>query len=60
MQGIIMSVLPFLFIWWVVSFNRQHFDIMLQSDTGRMLLFVAIALQVIGMILIRKFSKITF
>lgn len=58
MQGIIMSALPFLFIWWVLTFNRQHFDIMLQSDLGRMLLVVAVALQIVGMILIRKFSTI--
>jgi len=57
-QGVIMSILPFLFIFWVVGFNRQHFDVMLQSDTGRMLLFVAAVLQIIGMILIRKFSII--
>jgi tight adherence protein B len=58
MQGMIMSVLPFLFIIWVLSFNRHHFDIMLQSDIGRMLLFIAAALQAIGMILIRKFSSL--
>lgn len=58
LQGIIMSALPFLFIWWVITFNKQHFDIMLQTDTGRMLLFIAGFLQVIGMILIKKFSEI--
>lgn len=58
MQGIIMSVLPFLFIWWVLTFNRQHFDIMLQSDIGRMLLVAAIILQIVGMLLIHKFSII--
>jgi tight adherence protein B len=58
MQGTIMSVLPFLFVWWVMTFNRQHFDIMLQSELGRMLIFAAAALQIIGMVLIRKFSTI--
>lgn len=58
MQGFVMSALPFLFVWWVFTFNRGHFDIMLSSDTGRMLVFVAIFLQVVGMILIRKFSSI--
>jgi len=58
MQGIIMSALPFIFIWWVFTFNRNHFDIMLQSDTGRMLIFVGIFLQVVGMVLIRRFSTI--
>lgn len=58
MQGVIMSILPFLFIWWVVGFNRQHFDIMLQNELGRTLLFIAVILQIVGMILIRKFSTI--
>ncbi|MDD5566053.1 MAG: type II secretion system F family protein [Candidatus Omnitrophica bacterium] len=58
MQGIIMSFLPFLFIWWVLSFNKGHFDIMLKSELGRMLLFIAAVLQVVGMVLIKKFSAI--
>lgn len=58
MQGIIMSVLPFLFIWWVLTFNRQHFNIMLQSDIGRTLLVAAVILQILGMVLIHKFSII--
>lgn len=58
LQGLIMSALPFLFIAWVVSFNREHFNIMLQNELGRTLLFVAVILQVVGMILIRKFSQI--
>ncbi len=58
MQGIIMSALPFLFTYWVYSFNKEHFDIMLKSETGRMLLIVAVVLQVVGMFLIRKFSAI--
>ncbi len=58
LQGIIMSMLPFLFIFWVVSFNRHHFDIMLETQTGRFLLILAAVLQVVGMILIRRFSTI--
>lgn len=58
LQGIIMSVLPFLFVGWVLSFNRNHFDIMLNSETGRVLLITAAGLQIVGMILIHKFSKI--
>lgn len=58
LQGIIMSALPFVFVWWVVSFNRQHFDIMLNSEQGRMLLLIAIVLQVLGIYLLRKFSII--
>jgi len=58
LQGLIMSALPFLFISWVLSFNREHFNIMLQNELGRTLLFAAVILQVLGMILIRKFSQI--
>jgi tight adherence protein B len=58
MQGVIMSVLPFVFVWWVLTFNRHHFDIMFESETGRMLLLLAITLQIVGMLLIRKFSEI--
>ncbi|MFH0763265.1 MAG: type II secretion system F family protein [Candidatus Omnitrophota bacterium] len=58
LQGIIMSVLPFIFIWWVLMFNREHFDIMLHTQEGLTLLIVAGVLQIIGMFLIRKFSTI--
>lgn len=58
LQGVIMSALPFLFIWWVLTFNRNHFDYMLNSEIGRSLLLAAAILQVAGMLLIRKFSTI--
>ena len=58
MQAMIMSFLPFLFIWWVLSFNRHHFDIMFETDTGRTILAVGVILEVVGLILIRKFSTI--
>jgi len=58
LQGIIMSVLPFFFVTWVISFNRSHFDIMFSSETGRVLLIIAVCLQVAGIFLIHKFSKI--
>jgi tight adherence protein B len=58
LQGMIMSLLPFIFVWWVLTFNRQHFDIMLNSEQGRMLLFIALGLQILGIFLIRKFSRI--
>lgn len=57
-QGIIMSVLPFVFIGWILTFNRRHFDIMLNNETGRMLLIVAVILQIVGLILICKFSRL--
>jgi len=58
MQGVIMSFLPFAFVAWVLSVNKHHFDIMLESDTGRLLLIVAVILQSVGMILIKMFSTI--
>ncbi|MFA6358476.1 MAG: type II secretion system F family protein [Candidatus Omnitrophota bacterium] len=58
MQGAIMSFLPILFVAWVISVNKHHFDIMLNSDLGRMLLIAAVVLQVIGMVLIKMFSTI--
>jgi len=58
LQGIIMSCLPFVFAWWVMNFNKEHFKIMFETETGKRLLVTAGVLQVIGMILIHKFSKI--
>ncbi|MCX5693769.1 MAG: type II secretion system F family protein [Candidatus Omnitrophica bacterium] len=58
MQGAIMSFLPFVFVVWVLSVNNHHFDIMLNSDIGRMLIIVAAILQVVGMFLIKMFSTI--
>lgn len=58
LQGIIMPMLPFVFVPLVLTFNRYHFDIMLQTETGRMLLILAVILQVLGIFLIHKFSTI--
>ena len=57
-QGTIMSFLPIAFAAWVLSVNKHHFDIMLNSDLGRMLLIAAVLLQAVGMVLIRIFSRI--
>lgn len=58
MQGMIMSILPFLFVGWILMFNREHFDIMFHNEFGRMLLLIAGVLEVAGLILIKKFSAI--
>jgi tight adherence protein B len=58
LQGVIMSILPFVFVWWVMTFNKAHFDILLSTEKGRILLLIAIALQTVGVFLIRKFSII--
>jgi tight adherence protein B len=57
-QGIIMSILPIVFVLWVRKFNPEHFDIMLQSNAGRALLVVAVFLEIIALFLIKKFSTI--
>jgi tight adherence protein B len=58
LQGLVMSILPVIFVLWVLNFNRHHFDNMMQNETGRTLLIVAAVLQVVGVFLIRKFSEI--
>lgn len=58
MQGIILSLLPFAFVWMVTTFNRHYFDFMLASDKGRALLLIAVVLEVVGLFLIRWFSII--
>lgn len=58
LQGVIMSFMPIVFVAWVVSVNKHHFDIMLNSDLGRLLLIAAVVLQICGMILIKIFSTI--
>ncbi len=57
-QGIVMSLLPIVFVFMVVSFQKDYFDIMLGNPTGRMLLTAAVILEVIGAILIRQFSRL--
>ncbi|HTZ11012.1 MAG TPA: type II secretion system F family protein [Candidatus Margulisiibacteriota bacterium] len=58
LQGIIMGLLPFVFIWFVLTFNKEHFNIMLTTEIGRMLIAVAVFLLVVGLFLIAKFSKL--
>ena len=60
LQGVIMSVLPFVFVGAVISFNRNHFDIMFESEEGRLFIFAAIGLEVIGLVLIQRFSRARF
>lgn len=58
MQGVIMSILPIAFALFVKSTNPHHFDIMFHTDLGKILLGVAVGLQIIGMFFIVKLSKI--
>ncbi|MCK9603358.1 MAG: type II secretion system F family protein [Candidatus Omnitrophica bacterium] len=58
LQGIIMGGLPVAFAVFVYSFNPHFFDIMLQNETGRMLLIAAFVLEIIGIFFVYKFSKV--
>jgi len=57
-QGVVMSFIPIFFAFFIYINNKNHFDIMLQSQIGRFLLILAVVLQVFGMVLIKKFSQI--
>lgn len=57
-QGMILMALPIIFTFVVTQMNPDFFDIMLKSDTGRALLIYAVFSQVIGMLLIKRLSKV--
>ncbi|MBI5873178.1 MAG: type II secretion system F family protein [Candidatus Omnitrophica bacterium] len=57
-QGIVMSGLPIGFAILVVSFNPNYFDIMLSHPLGRGLMVYAVISEIIGMYMIRMFSKV--
>ncbi len=56
LQGVIMTCLPFVFTYFVYKQNPDHFVVMMESDMGRMLIIVAVLLQVIGIYLIKRIS----
>lgn len=58
LQGIIMMFLPVGFAYFIFRQNPHHFDVMLESEMGRMLIFAAIFAQIVGMFLIKKISTI--
>jgi Flp pilus assembly protein TadB len=60
MQGVVMMILPIGFAYFIYKQNPGHFDVMLQTDMGRKLLGLAIGLQIIGMIMIKKVSTMKF
>lgn len=57
-QGVVMSILPVGFTIVVYKMQPGFFDTMLSSDIGKTLLIVAVALEIIGIILIRKISRV--
>jgi len=60
MQGIIMLILPIGFAYFVYKQNPGHFDVMLQTELGRKLLWLAAGLQIVGAVMIKKISTMKF
>lgn len=58
LQAFLISLLGPAFVLIVLKINPNHFDIMWQSDIGKLLIFVAVVLQIIGIFLIIIFGKI--
>lgn len=58
LQGYIMMVLPVAFSIFIYCVNPHSFDIMLQDKMGQMLLVWAVISEGIGIILIKKLSKV--
>lgn len=57
-QGMIMMALPIVFSFGVSQISPHFFDMMLKSQIGRFLLIYAVISQVIGMLMIHRFSKV--
>ncbi len=60
LQGIIMILLPIGFAYFVYKQNPGHFDVMLQTEMGKKLLALAIGLQIVGVVMIKKISTMKF
>ena len=60
LQGIIMILLPIGFAYFVYKQNPGHFDVMLQTELGKKLLALAIGLQIVGVVMIKKISTMKF
>ena len=57
-QGMIMMALPVVFSFGVYQMNRNYFSIMLNSEKGRFLLIYGVISQIVGMVIIRRLSKL--
>lgn len=57
-QGIIMSVLPIIFAFFVINTNKQFFDVMLESEVGRILLVWCVISEVIGAAMLNRLSRV--
>lgn len=58
MQGAIMGLLPIAFAVFIYFVNPENFDVLFQDKLGQKLLMWAIISEVIGIIMIKKLSKV--
>jgi len=58
LQAIIISLLGPVFFLVVRKIDPEHFNVMWQDDIGRILLLIALGLQILGIILIIIFSRV--
>jgi tight adherence protein B len=58
LQGMIMSILPIAFAVFMRYVSPESFNVMLTNRTGQMLLIWAVASELIGIIIIRKLSRV--
>ena len=58
LQGVIMGVLPIAFAGFVYFTNPHNFDAMFQYQIGKILLVWAFLSEIIGVVLIKKLSKV--
>lgn len=58
LQGLIMSILPIAFGFFIYFINPSSFRVMLEDELGQRLLVYAVVSEIIGIIMIRKLSKV--
>lgn len=58
LQGIIMGLLPIAFAVFIYYVNPENFNILINTETGRMLLVYSIVSEAIGLVLIKKLSRV--
>ena len=58
LQGLIMGLLPIAFGIFVYFINPENFQLMLKDNVGQGMLIYAVFSEIIGVILIRKFSRV--
>jgi Flp pilus assembly protein TadB len=57
LQALVMSGLPVGFFFLVQSTNPKYFQVMMNTDTGRLLLLIAVGLWLVGTFMIIKISS---